>query len=939
MSTTSATEKSNGSAEPHAHHSAFGRSYWMLNSIEMFERLAYFGIRAVVPLYIMQATEPGGLHLSALHKGWIYMWWAVFQSFLPMVTGGIADRYGYKRVLFFAISANVIGYIMMANLHSYYGFFASILVLATGTAFFKPSLQGSIAQNLSKENSSLGWGVFYWVVNVGAFAAPFISTIVLGKPHSLEGWQTLFYFCAAFTACNLLLLLTFKDVPSGADKTETMIAVLARTIENVWPYWFRGGTLHPSRVSFGILLGVAGIVLLALGEGRTFLPIGLLLLVVGTILVTWLRGGTFTWQLRLPAWLLIMACFWLMMYQLWDLHPNFITDWVNSSMIAKHAPVEAWWEYGDRGLIQVPQQILLNLNAGLIIVLIVPLSWMARKMRTLSAMLVGMSIATCGVLVAGLTDNGWILLLGIVFFSLGEMWTGPKKNEYLGLIAPPGKKGLYLGYVNIPIGIGVGIGSYLGGWVYNNYGEKATLALKEMGARTELVAKAAQAADWSDSLEKIPGLAVIERNEAFERVREDLDENAVVTADTLRDLFRHDQGQIVNLGYLYLAVLPENRDKVKAGLVAELKKLADKLDADGTELTQATPDEAGVTTTPPTTQPTFQPSDLPEAMFGNAQALREMAASIESGEIPFDEFGLGYYVHLLPEWIGKKRVEVPAVVREAVNKDRQQGEHLGDAEIVAMLWKYYGDDSMVLNNLALEYLAQGTSLLHDAVAEMTFDDPVKEIPERIGVDRTKAFAALSAAIGADEDTVMDTLGRIDVPSGEVTDQLFAYLANRPHLRLIAVAKKQWADDVGFLQELIESDTDARQIVESHIDKQSWTEDLANWFSRLFGEGDEEPSMYERLADKPDLIRKALDAKDWNRTPQQAAQLYQLNPFEARALAAGEMNDAALSATHMLWDEYDPQYKVWIPFAVIGVIATIALGIFGQMAKRWKDMNA
>ena len=60
---------------------------------------------------------------------------------------------------------------------------------------------------------------------------------------------------------------------------------------------------------------------------------------------------------------------------------------------------------------------------------------------------------------------------------------------------------------------------------------------------------------------------------------------------------------------------------------------------------------------------------------------------------------------------------------------------------------------------------------------------------------------------------------------------------------------------------------------------------------------------------------------------------------ARALAAGEMNDAALSATHMLWDEYDPQYKVWIPFAVIGVIATIALGIFGQMAKRWKDMNA
>ena len=44
-----------------------------------------------------------------------------------------------------------------------------------------------------------------------------------------------------------------------------------------------------------------------------------------------------------------------------------------------------------------------------------PISWLVRKMRTLSAMLVGMSVATCGVLVAGLTGNGWFFLLGVVF--------------------------------------------------------------------------------------------------------------------------------------------------------------------------------------------------------------------------------------------------------------------------------------------------------------------------------------------------------------------------------------------------------------------------------------------------------------------------------------------------------------------------------------------
>ena len=643
---------------------AFGHTFRMLNTIEMFERLAYFGIRAVVPLYIMQADEPGGLHLSAVHKGTIYAWWAVFQSFLPIVTGGIADRYGYKRVLAFAISMNIVGYVMMANFHNYLGFFAGVLVLATGTAFFKPSLQGSIAQNLTKENSSLGWGIFYWIVNVGAFAAPFISTIVLGKPHSLEGWQTLFYLCAGFTACNLLLLLTFKDVPSGADKTESTLAVLKRTIVNI------------------------------------FDP-------------------------RLITWLLIMSCFWLMMYQLWDLHPNFITDWVDSEALAMHVPVEAWWEYGDRGIKQVPQQILLNLNAGLIILLMVPLSWAARKMRTLSAMLVGMSVATCGVLIAGLTGSGFILLLGIVFFSLGEMWTGPKKNEYLGLIAPPGKKGLYLGYVNIPVGVGLFVGSYLAGYVYDNWGEKATLALKELGSDSALVAKAAQAADWSDSLEMVPGLIGVERDQALGAVAERLGVETAVAGERLRDLYRSDRGQTINLGLMYLAGLDSYRDRIKV------------------------------------TEPD----------------------------------GLAAHVDEVPDWIGTKRFEVLETVRDHVNTARADGEKLGDGDVEAMLWERFGADPGVLNNLACEYLAQNTELLYDAVAKMTFHDPVEEIPDRVGIDRTKAFRGLSAAMGADDRAVEDALQNIRVESDRDHDRYYVYLASLDHVRFIAIARKQWKHDV------------------------------------------------------------------------------------------------------------------------------------------------
>ena len=47
----------------------------------------------------------------------------------------------------------------------------------------------------------------------------------------------------------------------------------------------------------------------------------------------------------------------------------------------------------------------------------------------------------------------------------------------------------------------------------------------------------------------------------------------------------------------------------------------------------------------------------------------------------------------------------------------------------------------------------------------------------------------------------------------------------------------------------------------------------------------------------------------------------------------------LAATKLLWDTYDPHLSVWIPFAAIGVIAAVALWIFGRMARRWNDMNA
>ena len=893
---------------------AFGHTYWMLNCIEMFERLAYFGLRAVVPIYIMQATEPGGLHLTAIHKGWIYMWWAILQSWLPMFTGGIADRYGYKRVLFFAICANAAGYFLMAAMPSYNGFFTGILVLATGTAFFKPALQGSLAQNMTKENSSMGWGIFYWVVNVGAVMAPVLATIILGKPHNAEGWRNLFIASGVYTAVNLLVLLTFKDVPSGADKSQSILKVFAVTIENVWPYWFRGGRFHWVRCPIGIVAALVGVGIIVLWDGHWHY--GLLLFFVGGCVGTWLKDGRFTLQLRLPAFLLIMSAFWMMMFQLWDLHPNFIEDWIDSSMVAAHVPTDSWWEYGDRGLVRVPQQILLNLNAALIVALVVPISWLVRKMRTLSSMLMGMSVATVGVLVAGLTGNGWIFLLGVVFFSLGEMLTGPKKNQYLALIAPPGKKGLYLGYVNIPIGIGVGLGSMIAGVVYDNYGEKATLALKYMAANPRYVARAAQSADWSDSLEKIAPLLGIERVGAFDAAQQSLGLDHDGAAAYLKRAFRHDRGQIENLALLFLATQDQyetERDYRKQVADWFVEYLGEQDD----------------------------------------EALKALGADLGTGTKTLGQAGIARFVHVLPKAVGKNSVEALDIIRdEMLGRGDTPANGRNDAAVIDMLWRRFGDDPDVLDNLALEYLAQGTDRLLDAVAGLPFEHDaddiggrIEEISEKLGIGRTKAFAVLNAATGADEGEIDAALAEVSMDGGAPADRVYAYLISRPHFRFKAVASKDWGNDLGLLRELIRTDKKALAAVLAEIDEDTLTESIVGSVKGLFGGGADEGEPtpegvdYARLAGKQDLIIKALNVRDWTRSPDLIPQVLRMNPYEARALMASEVNQSPLTNTRMLWETYNPQYWVWIPFAAIGVMAMIALAIFGHMAKKWGDMNA
>jgi len=388
------------------------RPFWVANIMEMIERLAYYGVRVVIPIYIAQADEIGGLHFSQSDKGFIFMWWALVQSALPVFTGGFADRYGYNRQVVAAVLLKAVGYVMMASQRAFWPFLAGCLVLAAGTAVFKPPIQGTFVKTLTAKTSGVGWGFFYMVVNIGGFLGPPLAHFLYGY-----SWPTVFYGCAVLVSLNLLWLLSYQEVESGADRST-----------GVWQ-------------------------------------------VVGTTAREILNG-------RLIAFILIASVFWAVLMQLWDMLPNFIVDWIDSSSLAGHLPQFMLSRDVSRGL-QIAQEWVIDFNPFLIILFVAPLSWYVnRKMRRLTSIFFGFVIASLGVYVAGASQSIYTCLAGIACFSVGEMLCSPKMNEYLGVIAPPDKKALYMGYANIPLAIGWGYGSFIGGQIYARAGEKAGLALR-----------------------------------------------------------------------------------------------------------------------------------------------------------------------------------------------------------------------------------------------------------------------------------------------------------------------------------------------------------------------------------------------------------------------------------------------------------------------------
>lgn len=201
---------------------SFPRVFWVANVMELFERAAYYGLNSVLAIYLTNAVMEGGLGFSEQSVGFLQGLIYALTYIVPILGGALADRYGYRRMLLVAFSLLAVGYFVSGHMSAYGAVFASLLIMATGAGLFKPIISGTIARSTTEENSGFGFGVYYWMINLGAFAAPLLVSY-------LKGFSWGYVFTASSLYCAAMLLPTlflYKDPPKP-DSTKNLREVLS----------------------------------------------------------------------------------------------------------------------------------------------------------------------------------------------------------------------------------------------------------------------------------------------------------------------------------------------------------------------------------------------------------------------------------------------------------------------------------------------------------------------------------------------------------------------------------------------------------------------------------------------------------------------------------------------------------------------------------------
>lgn len=150
---------------------------YLLFLTEMWERFSYYGMRALLTLYLTTALVSGGLGFEKTTAMSLYGFFTGAVYFTPLAGGYLSDRFLGRR---FAITlggiAMALGNFMLFAQHNQFGLYTGLGLLIIGNGFFKPNISTLVGELYTDQDKrkDAAFTIFYMGINVGAFFAPLI---------------------------------------------------------------------------------------------------------------------------------------------------------------------------------------------------------------------------------------------------------------------------------------------------------------------------------------------------------------------------------------------------------------------------------------------------------------------------------------------------------------------------------------------------------------------------------------------------------------------------------------------------------------------------------------------------------------------------------------------------------------------------------------------
>ena len=382
---------------PQAANKGFTRAFWVSNTVELFERMAYYAVFIVLTIYlssILGFNDFEASIISGLFSGGLYL--------LPILTGAYADKIGFRKSMITAFTLLTIAYLGLGALPTFlessglvtYGsttqfnglpqsserwIIVPVLVtLMIGGSFIKSIISASVAKETTEATRARGYSIFYMMVNIGAFTG---KTVIdpLRDQIGDQAYIYINYFAGAMTFIALLaVILLYKSAETA-------------------------------------------------GEGKSMGDIGRGFL---RIITNW----------RLLILILIVTGFWMVQQQLYATMPKYVIR------MAGETAKPGW---------------IANVNPFIVVCCVSFVTRLMARKSAITSMNIGMFLIpisallmACGNLLGNdllgsMSNITLMMILGIVVQALAECFISPRYLEYFSLQAPIGEEGMYLGFSHL----------------------------------------------------------------------------------------------------------------------------------------------------------------------------------------------------------------------------------------------------------------------------------------------------------------------------------------------------------------------------------------------------------------------------------------------------------------------------------------------------------